>query len=128
MGSALVYMFEFTVPTIFNLTNPAKYHIILYQAYRGFWKTTLKIAFNVIQMAFPAAKNVPPQVLPPSPPQVSPQVERLLEVFKGTHNRQEFRLSGLSDRKNLWNPAIEPGLVAVNLPTYFLFPLYIPPS
>lgn len=66
---------------------------------------------NFIRMAFPATESVTPQVTPP-------QVERLLAVIKGEHNRQELqRLLGLSDRKNFrenyLNPAIEAGLVGL---------------
>lgn len=62
---------------------------------------------NFTRMTFPT-----PQVTP----QVPPQVERLLAVFVGEHNRQELQdLLQLSDRKNFrtsyLNPAIEAGLI-----------------
>ncbi|MFC7524756.1 Fic family protein [Parapedobacter sp. GCM10030251] len=64
---------------------------------------------NFIRMTFPASESVTPQV-------TSPQVERLLGVFTGEHNRQELQdFLGLSDRKNFrenyLNPAIQAGLV-----------------
>src|SRR5690606_41509065 len=67
---------------------------------------------NFIRMTLPALEEVTPQVSP----QATPQVERLLTVFTGTHNRQELQgFLGLSDRKNFrenyLNPAIEAGFV-----------------
>lgn len=56
-----------------------------------------------------------------SPPQVTPQVERLVSVFSGVRQRQELQdLLGPSDRKNFrlnnLNPAIEAGLVGLLAP------------
>jgi len=71
---------------------------------------------NFIRMTFPASEVLTPQVTLQATLQVTPQVERLLAVFKGEHNRQELQgFLGLSDRKNFrenyLNPAIQAGLV-----------------
>ena len=74
----------------------------------SYGKECFRFMGNFIRMTFPASEEVTPQV--------TPQVERLLGVFIGEHNRQELQdFLGLSDRKNFrenyLNPAIEAGLV-----------------
>jgi len=74
----------------------------------SYGKECFRFMGNFIRMTFPASEVITPQV--------TPQVERLLSVFLGEHNRQELQdFLGLSDRKNFrekyLNPAVEVRLV-----------------
>ena len=90
---------------------------------RSYFKTTFKI-----HPEFVAAKKEPepagaqvPRKYPPSTPQVTPQVKKLLQVCKGEMSRQVLlKAVGIKDRKhfrvNILNPAIESGLLEMTIP------------
>lgn len=63
----------------------------------GYGKECFRFMDNFIRMSFPASVVV------------TPQVERLLAVITGKHNRQELQdLLGLSDRKNFRTKYLNP--------------------
>ena len=93
-------------------------------------KESFKFMENTLRVIFPIDEDLQALMeeeaqdtmqVPPSTPQVTPQVKELLKVFEGLHNREEIqnRLE-LADRKyfrvNYLNPAIEQGFVALTIP------------